>query len=221
MPVAFTDGIAYRHKEQWPEQAILQKMAKLPSTLRGARALLSLGLFQEQAALQRIVDEVQEDLIFLSLGLLNDDLSDLHKEYLHAFFLEELDLTTGKASEIERPMVRRKKIRAYVARSFASSSDPSGHIKVSRDTSKMYSGFVHAASPHIMDMYLGDPPQFQMRGMLGTEREPGFQRDIYNYFYRAITAAAFGAYALKRVSTGNALHRQAHDLEHFMYGAAP
>lgn len=217
-PVPFNGSYVYRHVEQWPEQAIVQKMAKLPSTLRGAQALLELGLFQEQAALQRIIDEIQEDIVFISQGVLNDDLTELHKEYLHAFFLEEQDAVTGDATDIERPMVRRKKIRAYNARSFASSSDPSGHIKVSRDISKLYSGFVHAASPHIMDMYLGEPPKFHMRGMLGTEREPTFRRDIYNYFYRSVTSGAFGAYALRALDVGNALHRQAQELEIFMYG---
>lgn len=216
--VPFADAFVYRYVEQTPQQAIVQKLARLPSALRGAEALMNLGLFQEQAALQRIIDEVQEDTVFLSLALLNGDSSDLHEEYLNAFYLEENDPLTGAASDTERPMVKRKKIRAYIARAFSSSSDPSGHIKVSRDISKLYSGFVHAASPHIMDIYFGDPPKFHMSGMLGTERESSHRRDLYNYFHRALASGSFGAHALGAVDIGHALYSQVQDLELFMYG---
>ena len=37
--------------------------------------------------------------------------------------------------------------------------DPSRGIGVARTVSKAYSGYVHAASPQIMDMYDGDPPR--------------------------------------------------------------
>ena len=59
----------------------------------------------------------------------------------------------------------------------------------------VYSGFVHGASPHIMDMYVGEPPQWHLRGMLGTIRASEHREDLWNVFYRSIRSFAFAAKA--------------------------
>jgi hypothetical protein len=194
--VKFLDSFVYRHVERSPQQAIVQKLTRLPSGLGAARLLMSKGYFQEQGTLQRVVDEIAEDIVFLAGPLIAGPDTPLHKEYLDAFFEEDFDFTTGKPTAQDRPMVRRKKIRAYVANANGANSNPSGHIEAARTLSKTYSGFVHAASPHIMDTFGGSPPQFHVHGMLGTDREREFQRDIYNYFYRATMSFAVAARAL-------------------------
>ncbi|NQV47437.1 MAG: hypothetical protein HQ504_06595 [Rhodospirillaceae bacterium] len=82
-------------------------------------------------------------------------------------------------------MIPRKKIRAYLARMGAASKNPSREVEVSRTINKAYSGFIHAASPHIMDMYGGDPPKFHLFGMLGSPLIEEYAADLWNYFYRA------------------------------------
>ena len=67
--VTFKDSHVYRHTEMLPQQAIVQKLARLPSGLRAAHVLLDAGFFQEQASLQRLIDEIGEDVIFLSIPL--------------------------------------------------------------------------------------------------------------------------------------------------------
>src|SRR5215813_12844946 len=74
-------------------------------------------------------------------------------------------------------------------------ANPSHNQRVIRTLQQAFSGFVHAASSQIMDMYGGDPPQFHVRGMLGTWRMPEFEYDIWNYFERAFAAFAFVAMA--------------------------
>lgn len=64
----------------------------------------------------------------------------------------------------------------------------SKNLNASKTVSKTYSGYVHAASPQIMDMYEDFPPHFKMRGMRGTERQAEHRADIWNYFYRGIVA---------------------------------
>lgn len=142
-----------------------------------------------------MIDEIGEDVIFLSIPLIYGGEQPVHTEYLQAFFAEEFDPATGLPTTQDRPMVRRKKIRAYIAQSPIATPDPSGHIGASRTLSKAYSGYVHAASPQIMDMYGGDPPRFHTSGMLGTPREPEHRQDIANYFYRSATAYAVAARA--------------------------
>ena len=66
-------------------------MATVISGLRAALLLLEHGYVQEQAALQRILDEINEDIIFLMLGSTIDKITPLHQRYLDAFFKEEFD----------------------------------------------------------------------------------------------------------------------------------
>ncbi len=195
--VSHADSFVYRYAEKTIHQALVQKLARLVSSLHAARLLMEHGFVQEQASLQRILDELQEDITFLAFSVVFNDLTPLHQTYLDAFYEEEFDAESALDSTQNRPMVPRKKIRAYIARMEGAELDPSQGVKLFRTISKTYSGFVHAASPHIMDMYGGNPPQFHVRGMYGTERQQEHREDLWNYFYRsiiafAVTAKAFG-----------------------------
>ena len=194
--VAFGSGFVFRYAERDIHQALVQKLARVISGLHAARLLLAHGFVQEQAALQRILDEFNEDVMFLSYGVISDDITELHREYLAAFYEEEFDNPdSALESTQKRPMVSRRKIRAYLARIRAEGLNPSSGVEVMRTVSKIYSGFVHGASPHIMDMYGGNPPRFHVRGMLGTARADDHREDLWNAFYRSIGAFAFAAKA--------------------------
>jgi len=194
--VPFHNTYVLRHVERLPKQAIVQKLSRLPTGLRGATTLCYAGLFQEQAALQRIVDEIGEDIFFLCIPVIRGQVpTDLHQQYLDAFFQEDFDAATGKPILDGKPMVPRKKIRAYNANEGGGTSDPSGAIQAGRSVHKTDSGYVHASSPHIMDSYGGNPPRFHTSGMLGTIRETEYKQHLDNYFYRTITAFAIAATA--------------------------
>lgn len=191
----YKGSFVYRYAEKTIHQALVQKLARLVSGLRAARLLLDAGFLQEQAALQRILDEITEDISFLSFSVILGNSESSHKNYLDYFYQEEFDPNDAIASSKDRAMVLRKKIRAYLDRCL---NDPKGsrkNLDASKTVSKAYSGFVHAASPQIMDMYGGTPPRFHMRGMLGTERETEHRADLWNYFYRGIVAFSFVAKA--------------------------
>ena len=185
---------AYRHVEKTIHQAIVQKLARMVSTLDAARILLNNGFVQEQASLQRILDEIQEDVLFLVLGILREEhAAPLHQGYLDAFFQEEFDANTAIESSQKRPMVPRRKIHAYLSRAGLFPVDPSTGNELLRTVSKTYSGYVHAASPHIMDMYGGNSGRFHMRGLKGSPIYDAHQDDLWNYFYRGISACALAA----------------------------
>lgn len=192
--VPYKDGFVFRHVEKTVQQALVQKLARYVSTLHGARLMMIHGFVQEQAALQRILDELQEDINFLAFGFALNKWSPLHDSYLAAFFEEEFDADSAIESTQKRPMIPRKKIRAWIA-SMETGFDPSRGVELTRTISKAYSGFVHAASPHIMDMYGGEPPRFHTRGMLGTSRHAEHRADLWNYFYRGILAFFFSTKA--------------------------
>lgn len=193
--VPYKDSFVFRHVEKTVHQALVQKLARFVSSLHAARLLTMYGFVQEQAALQRILDEIQEDITFLALGEIFGKWTSLHQDYLDAFFEEEFNAESAIESTQKRPMLPRKKIRAWIAAMEGSDMDPSRSIELTRTISKAYSGYVHAASPHIMDMYGGNPPQFHMRGMLGTPRHDEHSADLWNYFYRGIIAFGFAAKA--------------------------
>lgn len=192
-------GPAFRFKEKDIYQALLQKLARAQSLVRGAKLLLENGFVQEQAILHRAMDETNEDIMFLVQAISSGTVTELHQRFLEAFWEEEID-ESGKAltSAQKRPMIPRSKIHAYLANAQGAAVDPSTKKEVSRTISKAYSGFVHGASPHIMEMYGGTPPQFHTNGMLDTPRMEEYGCDFWNYAYRTFishvaVAKAFGA----------------------------
>jgi len=194
--VAFGSGLAFRYVERNIHQALVQKLARVISGLHAARLLLAHGFVQEQAALQRILDELNEDVMFLAHGVISDKITELHREYLAAFYEEEFDhLDSALESTQKRPMVSRKKVRAYLAGIGAEGLNPSSGLEAMRTVSKVYSGFVHGASPHIMEMYCGTPPRFHVSGMLGTVRADDHGEDLWHSFYRSIVSFVFAAKA--------------------------
>lgn len=193
--IPYKDSFVFRYVEKTIHQALVQKLARLVSGLHAAQLLWSKGFVQEQASLQRILDEIAEDISFLSISVINNDSTELHKIYLTAFFQEEFDPNDLAVSSKERPMVPRKKVRAYIDHLASGPKGSSKNLDAARTVSKTFSGYVHAASPQIMDMYGGNPPRFHVQGLLGTERHLEHSADLWNYFYRGILAFGIAAKA--------------------------
>ena len=203
-PVAkpWKDGLVLRYAEQSIPQALIQKLVRVISGLHAAGLLLENGFVQEQAVLHRTLDELNEDIMFLVAAITNDTVTELHKRYLEAFYAEEFDDPEDVVNSTQkRDTVSRRSIQAYLTHVLGPGLNPSRDLDVSETLHKAYSGFVHAASPHIMDLCGGEPPRFHLRGMLGTSRVEEHRQDAWNYFYRGFlsvtaVAKAFGDAAL-------------------------
>lgn len=193
--VSLNGSPVFRYVEKSIYQALVQKLARVITGLHAAHLLLDRGFVQEQAALQRMLDEFHEDISFLAYAVIYNDHTPLHQKYLDAFFEEEFDAPSPVQSTQKRPMVSREKIRAFVARSKMAGGDPSTGAELARTINKTYSGYVHGASPQIMDLYGGNPPRFHVHGMRGTERQEEHRHDLWNYFFRSIIAFALVAKA--------------------------
>ena len=143
---------------------------------------------------QRALDEIGEDVEFLSLAVIRGEVTPRHKEFLDNFYAEEFDDPSDTVgSHRSRGMLKREKIRAYVNQGLgdnASRANLTGKI-----ITKIYSGFIHAASPHIMDMCGGSPPRFDVNGELRNLRGSEHIGDAMNYFLRAPMTMAFAAQA--------------------------
>lgn len=195
--VPWKNEFVFRHVEKSVQQALVQKLARVVSALHAIDVLLLNGFVQEQGVLNRTLDEIGEDISFLAAAVTNDTVTDLHKQYLEAFFAEEFD---NPESPIDSTQIRnyppRKKIRAYLVRVLGEGLNPSKTLDASETVSKTYSGFVHAASPQIMDMCGGDPPRFHIAGMNGTPRVAEHVEDAWNYYYRGLLDVVVVAKAL-------------------------
>jgi hypothetical protein len=205
-PKPIKDGFVLRYHERTIEQALVQKLARYISSLSAAQVLLDHGFVQEQAVLQRTLDEIGDDIFFLAIAITNDEVTELHERYLDAFWAEEFEEPDDPIGTLAaRAMVQRSKIRAYISRIVGSKENPSRDLAVLKTISKVYSGYVHAASPHIMDLCGGDPPVFHLNGMLGTPRIEDHEYDIWNYYYRGIVNACVVGKAFGDASLVDAL----------------
>jgi hypothetical protein len=192
---SFVQKRGYRYAEKDAYRAIVQKMARIVSTLRAARLLLAHGFIQEQASMCRIVDEAEVDVKFLVLGIVYGE-TELHKRFLTEFYQEEHE-------DPERPMhtrnkrgnIPRDKIVAFIENSSVSGDDPSTAIAAMQTVHKTTSGFVHGASPFLMEMYGGRPARFHMNGLRDSPLWQDHRDDIWNYIYRGLTTFCFAAKA--------------------------
>ena len=193
----FKNSFVWRYKEESIEQALVQKLARVVSGLTAVNVLLAHGLLQEQGVLHRVLDELTEDIHFLVAAITDDEITKLHSKFLAAFFAEEFD-DAGPIPGHKKPnSVQRKEIGAYLARVVHKKPNDFAILSAGAALSSAYAGFVHAASPHIMDLYGGMPPRFQVEGMLNTPRMYENTQDAWNYFYRGLVSAAMVAAAIK------------------------
>ena len=187
---------AFRFKEQTLQQAIVLKLARLTTGVQSAWLLLEAGFTQEAGAIERILDEVGSDILFLAGPLTMGVREPSHDKYILEFFQEEFGGEDPVATRTPRDRVRRQKIRAYNARTYSPHEPTDRVVAVLGTIDDTYSGFVHAAGVHTMDTYGGDPLQFHVRGMLDTSRGEDAMRDFRNYLHRALADTAVAAKAL-------------------------
>ena len=177
----------YRYQNQSIKAAILQKLARVISGIEASLVLLEKGFLQELCVIFRTLDEFNQDILFLCETVEKDQLSELHQRFLDIFYQEEFDKPDNPfLSEQNRPSIPRQKIQAEIAKIFTNEISPSNGQEVFRTLSKGYSGYVHGASSHIMEMYGGNPPKFHLSGMRNTPLFQSSFEDTWNYFYRSL-----------------------------------
>jgi len=190
-------GWVYRYKERSIQQAIILKLARYQSGLGACTTLLREGFLQDLGAIQRVLDELHEDICFLTYALIEDDVTDDHRRYLTWFFQEESsDGREGLIGKKRRTLPRRK-IQAYLLRYETSAENRQRAALVSTTLSAVYSGFVHGAAPNILESYYGTPPVFHTSGQFGSPFFDDHDHDLWNQVFRGwlnviCSSAAFG-----------------------------
>ena len=187
----------FRYKQQTIQQALVQKAARVASGLNAAFVLLQAGHLQELRAIYRMLDEFGDEIVFLGEIVQSGETTKLHEDFLADFWAEEYDVDGEPFQSTQsRKRVSRDKIQAAIAHQPVFPVNPSDGQEVHRTLAKTYSGYVHGASPHVMEMYGGTPEKFHTSGMLGTPPYAGAMREATNYFYRGLLNITYVAILL-------------------------
>lgn len=188
----------FRYEKQSIEAAVIQKLARVISGLHATLLLLHGGFVQELGIIFRTLDEFNEDILFLCQAIRSGGLTDLHQKYLASFYQEEFDNPDNPfLSEQNRPTILRRKIHAAIANMPENELNPSDGKEIHRTISQAYSGYIHGASIHIMDMYGGNPPKYHLAGMLNTPQIKSYTLDAWNYFYRSLMSVMMVALSFR------------------------
>ena len=200
--VLYRDIGAYkqlRHETLTESLACYLKGVKSISTLNACLILLRHGHTQEVGALCRMVDDFCNEIFYLLIPQGDREFSQDQLHFLEAFFQEEFDRPDDPLGSTQRrETVPVKKIHATFAKLASTEINPSDAQELLRTTHQAFSGYVHGAYPHIMEMFSGNPLTFHMSGMLGTPRIDEWRNQLVGYTHRLIMATVFIARKVSR-----------------------
>lgn len=191
-PVPHKGSFVFRYANKDIHEALVQKFVRYISGLNAVAILLDAGYVQEVGVLFRTLDEIQEDIFFLASAETNGARTDRHTQYLKSFYAEAVFSCPEGSLRIPKPdLPPRKKVRAHTVNVLGQGINGSQALDAGESVSAAYSGYVHAASENVMDMYGGNPPHFHVEGMRGTPLISTFERAAEHYVYRGrMTAGA-------------------------------
>ena len=186
--VRYGDDFVFRYEKHTPEIVAVQKLSRISTGLKASMALLHLGLYQELGSMFRMLDEFREDVHLMCNAIRNQGTSDVQQRFIEEFFQEEFDSDSPLESTQKRDRIQRKKIQAALAKTSKEVLNPSDAQGVARTLAKVFSGYVHGSSVHILEMYGGNPPHYYLNGMRGTGHEMTFEKTAQICFLRSLCA---------------------------------
>lgn len=179
----------FRHENLNDLLACYLKSVRIVSSLNATLSLLKKGFVQEIYVLCRCIDEFCEDIWFLSTPLGDNGPSKDQTRFIEEFFQEEFDHPDNPLTSTQkRDRVPRKKIHAAISRLDGQPLNPSDSKELQRTLQQTFSGYVHGAYAHIMELYGGSPPLYHTMGMKETPRLKECEQQLVSYVYRSIIA---------------------------------
>jgi hypothetical protein len=175
-----------RYSNPTVQSATLLKLARFVSGLSAGELLLQTGHLQELATIQRTMDELHEDILFLCLGVLTNQTTNDHANYLAAFWEEEPDFRTFSGHQRNRHQVPRKKIRRFLSEATENGKVDHASISVSAYLSRLLSGYVHGAAPQLAELIDVQSKKFRVRGYPESPTLRDHAHDFENQFFRGL-----------------------------------
>ena len=186
--VDHTGHEAVRFVTKDPCDAVLMKFARVVSLCRAMLVLMDIGHIQEQAIIQRSIEETNEDILFFAINLGQSEKSPKFEINLTEFWKEDYEDPSQPTKTAISRGFSRKGIASFMHRVFGQ-TNPSLADEVHQAIYSMYSGFSHGAAPQIMELYDFENERFLTRGLLGTNRHLDYVMDGVNSVYRTILSA--------------------------------
>lgn len=148
-------GPAFRHEQGDAELMAYLKCVRIVSLLNAGILLLNHGFAQELGIICRCINESADDVRFIASPL-NETLEATRDQQrlIEDFFREEFeDASNPLGSQIKRDRVSREKVHAGIARVQQTGLNPSDAKTVLDFPHSTYSGYVHGAYPHLMELF--------------------------------------------------------------------
>lgn len=176
---------AFRHQQNDDLLMSFLKCMRNESLLRSGFLLLNRGFYQEVGIICRCVTEGVEDVFFLAEPLgENGAMSSAQRLLVEEFFQEEFDDAANPIrSQQKRQRVPRDQVLAGIARMKSNPLNPSDAKAVTRMLHHGFSGYVHGAYIHIMELFSapagadGNPDpargRFHVAGRVGGQQLDG------------------------------------------------
>jgi hypothetical protein len=173
--------------------------------------LLQNGLVLDAGATMRALDELESDIMFLAGPLVFQHRREpRHDQYLAEFFQKEFDHPDPLQATQKRNRVSRRDIRAYVARTYNARLPVSQVVAVTETIDATFSGYVHGAAVHIMDVY--DGRKFVLPLQTADRRLSDMMEQYVLYIHRAMMAVAVAAKAFGDSGTFEMVYQAVHSV---------
>jgi hypothetical protein len=164
-PIFDSTNRRFLYEEPNPVIFLVLKMARIVTAFYATLELTKQGLFEDVGAICRIIMECRHDIDFVMEGLTEDPFPANKQDILDYFFNKEIQTPEEMMATMKKPpTIPRKKIYAAVGR-LLSPGDPDRVQRISKVEEEIFSGYVHASYPHIMEMYEGTRKEFRMSGV--------------------------------------------------------
>jgi hypothetical protein len=186
------DGIqVFRHEDKNDLLLSWLKCVRAVSSLNASMELLELGYVQEIGTLCRCIDEFCQDVMFLATPLGDGGTSEQQKRMVDEFFQEEFSDYQVALASTDRNRVPRTKVISGITRIKGQPVNPNDAQRIHEVLNSTFSGYVHGAYPHIMEMYGVNRSggRYFTSGFLGTPRVAEWTEYLSNYLGRTMIVA--------------------------------
>lgn len=154
----------FEYPNQTIEVVIVLKLVRAAQGIHALDLLCRSGLFVDMGAIYRCVGDCDAEVYFLLENY--PEQSSKVKKFQKEFFSKTID---GYLSSNEEP-VQTKKIHNAMTRVLSSNKQDERVKKSITNVYKTFSGYTHAGYAHIMQMYGGTPPNFNVSGIPSQEQ---------------------------------------------------
>jgi hypothetical protein len=210
-PIFDNTSRRFLYEEPNPVIFLVLKMARIVTAFFAAIELTKQGLFEDVGAICRIIIECRHDIDFVMEGLTEDPFPTNKQVVLDDFFNKEIQTPEEMMATMKKPpTIPRKKIYPAVGR-LLSHEDPDRVQRISKLEEEIFSGYVHASYPHIMEMYEGTRKEFRVSGV--QKRIPMWIKQVALNIHPSLNQFAILAKALGLTDLRSALTASVKELE--------